>query len=258
MNQENMKVLINIIGAVESGGQVYGNRRYNAYTPPYKNTGNEHTITLGWAQNYGYEAKKLIQLIYDKNPSAFEKIDSSGTIYRMLSKDWVSIKWKPTTSQKNILIELIDSPVGHEAQDELFAEVMQTFIQDCANTYTKDVKAQMMYCEIRHLGGKKAADRVFKKCNNNFSLSNIMSALKQDQNDTSSSNQVGDKKFWSRHEKCYEFINKYAVSEEVKTEKQSKEEILKKIAIEQTLKKTEIQQAPDAKYDINKLINVAK
>ena len=128
MNQENMKVLINIIGAVESGGQIYGNRRYNAYTPPYKNTSNEHTVTLGWAQNYGYEAKKLIQLIYDKNPSAFEKIDSSGTIYRMLSKDWVSIKWKPTTSQKNILIELIDSPIGHEAQDELFAKVMQTFI----------------------------------------------------------------------------------------------------------------------------------
>ena len=51
MNTENLKVLTNIIGAVESGGQVYGMRRYHAYADPYENTPSEHTITLGWAQN---------------------------------------------------------------------------------------------------------------------------------------------------------------------------------------------------------------
>ena len=203
ISEQNMKVLINTIGAVESGGQVYGNRRYNAYDPPYKNTPNEHTITLGWAQNYGYEAKRLIQMIYDKNPSAFKKIDTTGTIQSMLSKDWVAIRWNPNSTQKNILIKLIDSEIGHQCQDELFAELMNKFITDCEKTYTKNTKAILMYCQIRHLGGKGPVDRIFKKCNGNYSLDNIMAALKQDQYDTSSSNQVGDKKFWSRHQKCY-------------------------------------------------------
>ena len=121
MNSANMKVLINVIGAVESGGQIYGQRRYNAYAAPYTNSNVEHTITLGWAQNYGYEAKRLIQMIYDKSPSAFKKIDASGTIQSMLSKDWVAIRWNPSSTQKNILIQLIDSEIGHQCQDELFA-----------------------------------------------------------------------------------------------------------------------------------------
>lgn len=93
---------------------------------------------------------------------------------------------------------------------------MEKFIQDCEFDYTKNVPAQMMYCEIRHLGGKNAADRIFKRCNNNYSLDNIMAALKLDQKDTSSSNQVGDTKYWSRHEKCYTFIKQYVKSEEQK------------------------------------------
>lgn len=91
---------------------------------------------------------------------------------------------------------------------------MESFIKDCEADYTTDIPAQMMYCQIRHLGGKSAVDRIFKRCNKNYDLDNIMNSLKQDQNDTSSSNQVGDTKFWSRHEKCYTFIKQYAKTEE--------------------------------------------
>ena len=66
MNAQNMAVLTNVIGAVESGGQVYGKRRYDAYAAPFTNSNVEHTVTLGWAQNYGYEARKLIIMILDK------------------------------------------------------------------------------------------------------------------------------------------------------------------------------------------------
>lgn len=214
MNKENLAVLTNVIGAVESGGQVYGQRRYDAYADPYTNTPNEHTITLGWAQNYGPEAKKLIKMIYDKNPTEFKKLDTcSPSIESMLNKDWVSIRWKPNSSQKKVLIKLISSNIGKECQDELFMELMQKFISDCAKDYTKDIKAQMMYCEIRHLGGKSAADRIFKRCNGNYSLENIMAALVGDQRDKSSDNQVGDAKFWSRHVKCNQFISQYAKDE---------------------------------------------
>ena len=218
MNDQNMKVLTNVIGAVESGGQVYGQRRYDAYAAPYTNSSVEYTITLGWAQNYGSEAKKLIQMIYDADPAAFKKIDSSGSIQAMLSKDWVALRWNPTTAQKKILIKLIDSDTGHKCQDDLFAQLMKTFIAECEKTYSKDVHVIMMYCEIRHLGGAGPVKRIFDRISGTITLDKIMASLVKDQNDTSNDNQVGDAKFWSRHLKCKEFIEKYAVSEEeVKT-----------------------------------------
>ena len=214
MNEQNYKVLTNIIGAVESGGQIYGNRRYDAYAPPYHSTPNEHTCTLGWAQNYGGEAKKLIKMIFDKNQVTFRKLDTaSPSIESMLNKDWVSIRWNPNSSQKSALIKIISSDVGKECQDELFISLMKTLVAECESTYTKDIPAVMMYCEIRHLGGKNPTDRIFKRCNGDYSLTSIRASLKKDQNDTSNSNQVGDKKFDSRHDKCVEFIKKYAVSE---------------------------------------------
>lgn len=228
MNRQNMEVLTNVIGAVESGGQIYGKRRYDAYTPPYTNTPNEHTITLGWAQNYGPEAKKLIQMIYDISPANFRNLDPKGVIYNMLDKDWVALRWKPTASQKNILINLIDSGAGHTAQDTLFQDLMRKYITNCENDFTKDVKAQMMYCEIRHLGGKAAVNRIFNRCNGDYSLTNIMNALSKDD---PNSNQVGSRKFRSRHEKCYEFINKYAVNEDRKPVTTIVDEFMKYIGV---------------------------
>ena len=213
MNDQNMKVLANVIGAVESGGQIYGKRDYAAYAAPYTNSNAEHTITLGWAQNYGSEAKKLIQMIHDADPAGFRKIDSSGSIQSMLSKDWVAIKWKPTAAQKKILISLITSDAGKKCQDDLFAELMNFSISECEKNYSKDVQVIMMYCEIRHLGGSGPVKRIFDRIPGTITLDKIMASLVKDQKDTSSSNQVGDSKFWTRHMKCKEFIEQYAVSE---------------------------------------------
>lgn len=226
MNDQNMAVLVNVIGAVESGGQVYGKRRYDAYAAPYTNSNVEHTVTLGWAQNYGSEAKRLIQMIRDKDRASFDTIDTVGSIAAMLSQDWVAIRWNPTTSQKKILIALIDSPAGHTCQDELFASLMRTFIADCEKTYTKSIPAIMMYCEIRHLGGAGPVKRIFDRLNGNYSLDMIMASLVRDQQDKSNDNQVGDTKFWTRHLKCKEFIERYAVEE---TAEEKKEE--QKVAV---------------------------
>lgn len=213
MNAQNMKVLINIVGGVESGGQEYGKRRYEAYVPPYTNSDNEHTITLGWAQNCGYSAKKLVQMIFDADPKAFRKIDTAG-IEAMLSKDWVAMRWNPNNAQKNVLIKLITSENGKKAQDELAAEDMKKYIANCERDYPKaGVKAQMMYCEICHLGGKEPTDRIFGRLNGDYSLDAIMASLVKDQRDKSNDNQVGDEKYWSRHLKCRQFIDQYSVPE---------------------------------------------
>ncbi len=208
MNSSYYAILNNIIGAVETGGQVYGKRNYADYTAPYTNSSIEYTVTLGWGAFYGSEAQKLVQNIYKSNPSAFKKIDSQGLIQKALNKDWVSTRWNPSSSEKKVLVKLIDSSVGHKCQDALFTALMKTYVADCQRKYTSNTKAIMMYCEIRHLGGS-AVNRIFGRCNGNYSVSNILASLKKDQRDTSNSNQVGDAKFWTRHQKCAQFVNTY-------------------------------------------------
>lgn len=223
MNDYNMNVLTNIIGAVESGGQIYGKRNYAAYAGPGKNTPAEKTVTLGWQQSYGPEAEELIKRIREADPEAFRRLDTCNpSISSMLSKDWVSIRWNPSADQKRVLIALIDSPAGHRAQDAIFEERMRTFIKACENDYTSDARAVMMYCEIRHLSGKSGADRIFKRCKGNYSLDNIMASLDQDQQDQSSDNQAGDQRYWSRHVKCREYIEKYAKEEGMTAKERAK------------------------------------
>ena len=212
MNDKNMDVLVNIIGAVESGGQVYGNRRYDAYAWPYTNSSKEVTCTLGWAQNYGNEGRKLCQMILQKDPAAFRKADTAG-IESKLSVDWVAAKWAPTTAQKRSLIAIITTPAGKECQDALFTELMGKYIKSAQEYGVTSVPAQMMWCEIEHLGGLGPTKRIFDRAAKPYTPDSIFASLKKDQKDTSNDNQVGDKKFQSRHECCVKWIKQYAEEE---------------------------------------------
>ena len=167
------------------------------------------TITLGWAQCYGAEAQKLVQMIYKMSPSKFKKIDTKKVIVKALKKNWVTTRWSPTAKEKEILIKLITSENGKKAQDQLFQESMKSYINACKATYTDNAWAVHMYCEICHLGGGGAVKRIFDRCNGDYSLDSIMKALKKDQSNGNGS-EVGDKMFWSRHVKCCEFLQKYA------------------------------------------------
>lgn len=213
MTNENMAVLINVIGAVETGGQVYGKRNYANYGKPYQNTPKEHTITLGYAANYGSQAELLVQMIFNADPEKFRAIDTAGIIEKRLKIDWEAERWNPTPEQRVTLIRLIDSEIGHICQDILFAKQLELYLADCTEEFTTDVKAQMMYCEIRHLGGKNSVDRIFRRCTR-YDLDSIMASLVRDQKDKSSNNQVGDPLYWSRHVKARQFIDEYAITGE--------------------------------------------
>ena len=208
MTNKELDILVNIIGGVESGGQIYGKRRYDAYAGPYKNSPTEHTVTLGWCQFYGYKARELCQRIYNKDKNLFLKNDTAN-IKSRLSQDWVAKRWNPSSSEKSALINIISSTVGKEVQDEMFKEDMLTFIKDAESLGVTNVGAQMMYCEIRHLGGKSPTERIFKRATKPYTADTIYSSLLLDQKDTSNNNQVGDKKYQSRHQKCVEWIHKY-------------------------------------------------
>ena len=214
MNSAELSILTNIIGAVESGGQVYGNRNYSAYAGAYANSSIEYTCTLGWAQNYGYEAMKLCQIIFNRNPQEFRSADTAD-IESMLNVDWVAMKWNPNASQKRALIAIISTNTGKKCQDELFEELMTQYTKKALEyDPTMSVQAQMMWCEICHLGGYSPTKRIFDRAKRPFTEDTIFESLIQDQKDTKSSNQVGDKKFQSRHECCVRWIKQYVSKEE--------------------------------------------
>lgn len=208
MTDKQLDVLINIVAGVESGGQIYGNRRYDAYAAPYKNSQEEHTCTLGYPQFYGHNARKLCQRIFEADKTTFRKNDTAK-IENRLTQDWVAIKWNPSVSEKSALLKIISSDVGKKIQDEMFKEDLQVFINDAIAYGISDVGAQIMYCEIRHLGGKSPTERIFKRADKPYTADTIYSSLLLDQKDTSNSNQVGDKKYQSRHQKCVEWVHKY-------------------------------------------------
>lgn len=209
MTKKQMEILINIIGAVESGGQIYGNRNYGAYAAPYTNSSIEYTCTLGWAQNYGVEAQKLCQMIFNKDSASFRKADTAN-IENKLKTDWVATRWNPSSSEKKALVAIITTDVGKQCQDELFAELMDGYIKKAlAYDPTMSVAAQMMWCEISHLGGSGATTRIFSRASKPYTVDSIYASLLLDQNDSSSNNQFGDKKFQSRHECCVKWIKQY-------------------------------------------------
>lgn len=217
MKKEHMEILTNIIGAVESGGQIYGKRRYDAYAGKAANSSNEKTCTLGWAQNYGNEGRRLCKMIFQKDPASFRKADTAN-IEKMLNVDWVAKGWDPSASEKKALIAIITTTAGKECQDKLFQELMEQYVKEAENYGVAGVQAQMMWCEIEHLGGLGPVKRIFGRAAKPYTPDRIFESLLLDQKDSSNNNQVGDKMYQSRHECCLKWIKQYVAADESKEE----------------------------------------
>lgn len=221
MKKEHLEILAKIIGGVESGGQVYGGQNYAAYARKAANSANEKTCTLGWAQNYGNEGRRLCKMILAADAAAFRKADTAG-IEKKLSADWEATGWNPSAAEKKALIAIITTEAGKKCQDELFAELMNTYIKSAEAYGVTDIKAQMMWCEIEHLGGLRPVKRIFSRATKPYTPDTIFASLLLDQKDTSNNNQVGDKKFQSRHECCVRWIKQYVTDETKDSGKEEK------------------------------------
>lgn len=217
MEKKYLDILTNIIGGVETGGQIYGKRRYNAYVGPNNNTSKEQTCTLGWAGNYGERARRLCKMIFDRDPVEFRKADNAG-IEKKLSVNWETTKWHPTTTQQKALVAIITTATGKKCQDELFQELMETYIQKAEEYGVKDIPSQMMWCEIEHLGGINPVKRIFNRAKKPYTPDTIFASLILDQKDSKSYTQVGDKIFESRHRCCVKWIKQYVTDTEEKKE----------------------------------------
>lgn len=197
---EQMTVLRNIMYAVETGGQVYGQADYSDFTEAYTNTPEEHAITIGAGQWYATEAKRLLNMIRTTDPTTFAALDTAGIAADLDSADWSTYKLDKTSAKAKCIQTIISSDVGIQCQNKLMDEQLVTFLGHATDLGVTDLRAKMLCVTLEHLGGQNALKRVLDKTATPYTMDNIMAAL-----ETDTGNQVGT--FKSRNNFVYRELN---------------------------------------------------
>lgn len=211
MLKENIAVLRKILYAVETGGQVYGKQRYNAFIGAGANTPNEKAITIGAGQWYAGEAKRLLQKIQRGNPALFKKMDTQGLESDLLKKNWSTYAISPSSAKAKCIISIISSDLGIKCQDELMEEQIAEYSESITKKYGTMPDDAMMECiNIIHQGGASALQRILSKVKKPYTSETIYAALCTDLADPRP-NQVGD--YTTRQKKVIEMIRVYAKKE---------------------------------------------
>lgn len=211
MLKENITVLRKILYAVETGGQVYGKQRYNAFIGAGANTPNEKAITIGAGQWYAGEAKRLLQKIQRGKPALFKKMDTQGLESDLLKKNWSTYAISPSSAKAKCIISIISSDLGIKCQNELMEEQIGEYSESIAKKYGTMPDDAMMECiNIIHQGGASALQRILSKTKKPYTSETIYVALCTDPADPRP-NQVGD--YMTRQKKVIEMIRKYAKKE---------------------------------------------
>lgn len=212
MIEKNIEVLRKILYAVETGGQVYGKQRYDAFIGAGANTPNEKAITIGAGQWYAGEAKRLLQEIQRADPVQFKHLDTQDIEGDLLHKNWSRYAISPTSAKAKCIIKIISSPVGIKSQDKLMDTQITEYAEGIAETYGDMPDTAIMECiNIIHQGGAAALKRILGKTKKPYTSERIYAALCTDPADKSNNNQVGD--YTTRQKKVIEMIRTYAVEE---------------------------------------------
>lgn len=196
------EVIRKIIYAVETGGQVYGNVRYDDFTEAYANSSIEHAITIGGGAWYATEAQRLLKLIRTKNPTVFKKLDTAGIGIDLDTKNWTTYKVKKASDKAKCIQKIIGSATGIKCQDLLIDEQMQAYVDEVSTLGVTDIQALLMCANFRHQGGLSAVKRILAKTQKPYTLNNVYKACQSD-----TGNQVGAYKL--RQKMVYESLKKY-------------------------------------------------
>lgn len=196
------EVIRKIVYAVETGGQVYGNVRYDDFTEAYANSSIEHAITIGGGAWYATEAQRLLKLIRTKNPTVFKKLDTAGIGIDLDTKNWTTYKVQKGSDKAKCIQKIIGSATGIKCQDLLIDEQMQAYVDEVSALGVTDIQALLMCANFRHQGGLSAVKRILAKTQKPYTLNNVYKACQSD-----TGNQVGAYKL--RQKMVYESLKKY-------------------------------------------------
>lgn len=196
------EVIRKIIYAVETGGQVYGNVRYDDFTEAYANSSIEHAITIGGGAWYATEAQRLLKLIRTKNPTVFKKLDTAGIGIDLDTKNWATYKVQKGSDKAKCIQKIIGSATGIKCQDLLIDEQMQAYVDEVSALGVTDIQALLMCANFRHQGGLSSVKRILAKTQKPYTLNNVYKACQSD-----TGNQVGAYKL--RQKMVYESLKKY-------------------------------------------------
>ena len=179
-------VLINIIGAVETGGQVYGQRRYDDYTEAYTNSSAENSITIGAFQEFSSLAKGLLQEILDRYPDLFRSLDNAGIESDLKKPSWSGYSPSRGSAKANAITTIISTAEGRKIQNERILRQMKQYVEYGESLGVTEVSALFEACNFCHQGGTSAAKRIISKTNRPYTLDNLYQATLSD-----TGNQVG-------------------------------------------------------------------
>ena len=200
--QSQINILIKIIAAVETGGQIYGQARYNDYTPAYANCSNEISCTIGAFQEYGNLAKGLLQEILNTYPSTFRKYDNAGIEADLKRTSWTGYNcYSPArgSAKAKAIQAIISSSDGIKVQNSRVQKQMESHIAFAQKQGVSDVDALFMCANFIHQGGQSACTRILKKTQKPYTLDHLYAACKTD-----TGNQVGAYK--TRQQKVYGWL----------------------------------------------------
>ena len=207
ISNSQMRVMLNVLGAVETGGQVYGQRDYADFTSPYTNSGAEYSCTAGAYQEYGENLRQLLLKIQKEYPLTFKKYDTAG-IAADLQKNWYYNPYtvKKGSAKANAIVKIISSPSGKLVQDYRAMELIDEYIGHAKGLGITNVRAALFAAECEHQGGYSAMKRIVQRAENKNSISSLYTSLTKDD---PNSNQIGALKYRTRHRLCRDWIAQY-------------------------------------------------
>lgn len=208
MTDHEKLVMRNIIYAVETGGQVYGQKDYADFTEAYTNSSAEHAITIGAGQWYGNEARTLLLKIKTTDAATFSKYDTAGVAADLNKTDWSNYQLSKTSAKAKAIVHIINSTVGHRCQDQLMDGQMETYVKEAASMGVTAMDAKMMCANFRHQGGLSAVKRILAKTTKPYTLDHLYTACQTD-----TGNQVGAYK--SRQKMVYNALKTYITNYKV-------------------------------------------
>ena len=208
MTDHEKLVMRNIIYAVETGGQVYGQKNYADFTEAYTNSSSEHAITIGAGQWYGNEARTLLLNIKAADAATFKKHDTAGVAADLAKTDWSNYRLSKTSAKAKAIVNIINSTVGRRCQDQLMDTQMEAYVKEAAALGVSNMDAKMMCANFRHQGGASAVKRILAKTTKPYTLDHLYAACQTD-----TRNQVGAYK--SRQKMVYNALKTHITNYKV-------------------------------------------